>query len=288
MYAYTVTDTSVTVFSDGKPYMATDSHPNFQEIKEKVLKEETDGLLELFDQEQAVIDYTDGNISVTHGVVSYKGEPVHNVLVDKILGCMSEGVMYKRLIRFLDKLMDNPSRRSVNELYRFLEHKNMPITPEGDFIAYKGVNSNFTDKYTGKFDNSVGKTLEMPRNTVCDDANIGCSEGFHAGSYDYAKGYASGGGHLLAVQINPADVVSVPHDCDCQKLRTTKYKVVGVVETIIETESTDDYYDGDVDEDYDDSAERAACLLNQVDYNEGYDEGYKQAKEDLVKGLLDK
>ena len=271
MYAYTVTDTSVTVFSDGKPYMATDSHPNFQEIKERVLREETDGLLELFDQEQAVIDYTDGNISVTHGVVSYKGEPVHNVLDDKILGCMSEGVMYKRLIRFLDKLMDNPSRRSVNELYRFLEHKNMPITPEGDFIAYKGVNSNFTDKYTGKFDNSVGKTLEMSRNTVCDDANIGCSEGFHAGSYDYAKGYASSGGNLMVVEIDPSDVVSVPHDCDCQKLRTSKYKVVGHYEHIenapLDDGLNEDYWDGD--------------------YDSAYDEGYAKAKQDMLDNLND-
>jgi hypothetical protein len=184
---------------------------------------------------------------------------------------MSEGVMYKRLIRFLDKLMQNPSRRAVSELYRFLEHKNMPITPEGDFIAYKGVNSNFTDRHTGKFDNSVGQTLEMSRNTVCDDANIGCSEGFHAGSYEYANGYASGGGHLLAVQIDPSDVVSVPHDCDCQKLRTAKYKVVGVVKTIIETEATDDYYDGDEDLDA---------------HEDAYNEGYQQAKEDLVKNLL--
>ena len=66
----------------------------------------------------------------------------------------------------------------------------MPITPEGNFLAYKGVNQDFTDKYSGKFDNSVGQTLEMRRNNVCDDVNVGCSAGFHAGSYEYARGWA--------------------------------------------------------------------------------------------------
>jgi hypothetical protein len=270
MFAYNITDSSVTVFLDGDSLTATQDHPKFDEIRLKVINEDTDGLIELFDRGQAVIDYTEGNISVEGGAVLYKGEAVHNVIVDKILGCMSEGVYYKRLIRFLDKLMANPSRNSVQQLYRFLEHKNMPLTPEGDFLAYKGVDSNFKDFWSHKFDNSVGQTLEMPRNGVCDDADKGCSDGFHAGSYDYAKGYASGGGNLMVVQISPADVVSVPHCSDCQKLRTAKYKVVGLCEKIIATESCDDYYDGDNEEEV-------------TNFNEGYEVGYEEAKAEFFK-----
>jgi len=165
-------------------------------------------------------------------MVLYDGEAIHNLVVEKIMTFMRGGLPYKPLVKFLGKLMENPSSRSVNELYRFLEHKNMPLTADGNFLAYKGVNENFTDFYSGKFDNSVGKTLNMRRNGVCDDANMGCSSGFHAGSYEYAKGYASGGGHLMVVEIDPRDVVSVPHDCSCQKLRTSKYVVVGVYESI--------------------------------------------------------
>ena len=141
----------------------------------------------------------------------------------------------------------------------------MPLTPEGNFLAYKGVNANFTDFYSGKFSNKVGEVLEMRRNGVCDNANHGCDAGFHAGSYDYAKGYASGGGNLMVVQISPADVVSVPHCSDCQKLRTAKYKVVGLCEEIIAEESCDDYCDnvGDYDPE---------------PFDEGYAEGYEAAK----------
>ena len=111
----------------------------------------------------------------------------------------------------------------VNELYSFLEHKAMPLTPDGNFLAYKAVKDDYTDWYSGTFNNKVGETLEMVRNNVCDDAQVGCSHGFHAGSLDYAESFGNGG-HLMVVEIDPQDVVSVPNDCDCQKLRTCKYK----------------------------------------------------------------
>ena len=175
--------------------------------------------------------------------------------------------------------MDNPSRRAVDELYAFLEHKNMPLTPEGNFLAYKGVNSDFTDKYSGKFSNAVGEVLEMRRNGVCDDANVGCSSGFHAGSYEYAKGYASGGGNLMVVEIDPSDVVSVPFDCDCQKLRTAKYKVVAHYETIDAPPLEHDLYDSGYDVDYDDDEDY------RDDENESWFAGYKQAQEDMKNHL---
>ena len=150
----------------------------------------------------------------------------------------------------------------------------MPLTPDGNFLAYKGVTNDFTDRWSGQFDNSVGQTLEMARNGVNDDANVGCSAGFHAGSYEYAKGYASGGGHLMVVEIDPSDVVSVPHDCDCQKLRTSKYKVVGHYETI----------DAPPLPEYDE-------LASYVDWDEGitdeYDEGYTAGYEAAKQAVLD-
>jgi hypothetical protein len=102
----------------------------------------------------------------------------------------------------------------------------MPITPNGNFLAYKSVKSDWTDHHTGTFNNSIGNTLEMVRNDVCDDANVGCSSGFHAGSLEYASSFGNRNSHLLIVEINPSDVVSVPKDSDCQKLRTCKYKVI--------------------------------------------------------------
>ncbi len=270
MVPYILTDNSLTVVLNGKPHTMSSESPNFHMAKQALSEERFDDLEELFDMAQAIQNYADGNVRVENNTVYFRDEAIHNHVVDRLLDFMGENLPFKPLVRFLDKLMENPSRNSVEQLYRFLEHKNMPLTPDGNFLAYKGVNHDFTDKWSGKCDNSVGQVLEMQRNGVCDDANMGCSYGFHAGSHEYAKGYACGGGHLMIVEINPADVVSVPHCSDCQKLRTAKYKVVAVHETIdrpLQESLVSDYYDEESD-DYSD------------DWNDGYAAGYDEGKSD--------
>ena len=281
MIPHILTQKSLTVVIDGKAHTMASEHPAWEQAKQALSDEDWGRLEKLFDVQSAVQDYLDdeAEIEVKDGAVSYKGEVVHNQVVDRILEFMRQDLPYQPLVRFLGKLMENPSRRATDELYAFLEHKNMPLTPEGNFLAYKGVDNDFKDRYTGKFDNSVGSTLEMRRNGVCDDANIGCSNGFHAGSYDYAKGYASGGGNLMVVEIDPSDVVSVPLDCDCQKLRTSKYKVVAHYETIdappLDKELYDSGYDMDYDEEYTDTE------------NEAWFAGYEAAKKDMMDKLND-
>ena len=270
---YILTEESVTVVVDGQAHTMASTNPAFTEVRKELFQDEHDveRITNLFDLSKAVEDYVQGSMEVKDSEVRYNGEVIHNYVVDRILDFMRRGLPYKPLLRFLEKLMANPSRRATDELYRFLEHKSMPLTPDGCFLAYKGVRHDFTDHYSGKFSNDVGQVLEMRRNGVCDNADLGCSSGFHAGSYEYAKGYCHGGGHLMIVKIDPSDVVSVPHDCDCQKLRTCKYEVVSLHETI-ETPLDDglnseygDYSDWDEDEEVSD------------DWNEGYAAGYDEA-----------
>ena len=268
MIPYILTEKSLTVVIEGKAHTMNNDHPSFERAKEALQNEEWDRMENLFDVSKAVEDYLDADaeIEVKDGAVFYQGEAIHNLVVDKVLDFMRKNLPYQPLVKFLANMMDNPSHRAIDELYSFLEHKNMPITPEGNFLAYKGVTDDFKDFHTRKFSNKVGDVLEMRRNGVCDDANLGCSSGFHAGSYEYAKGYASNGGNLMIVEINPADVVSVPYDCSCQKLRTSKYKVVGHYETIdappLDEGLNTDFYDYDEGD------------------NSDYDEGYNQALKD--------
>ena len=280
---YILTEESLTVVVDGKAMTMQKDHPAWTQAIDALNKEEYDRLENLFDVSKAVEDYVDqeSGISVKEGTVYFQGEVIHNVVVDKILGFMRQGLPFKPLVRFLGKLMANPSRRAVNELYAFLEHKSMPITPDGNFVAYKGVTEDFKDFHTRKFDNSVGQTLSMVRNSVCDDANIGCSYGFHAGSYEYAKGYASSGGHLMRVEIDPTDVVSVPLDCDCQKLRTAKYKVIAIHESI--ERPLDDGIYGEYDEDDWDYSDEDSD--DTASFGSGWDAGYKQAQKDMLDNL---
>ena len=169
------------------------------------------------------IEVKDGNLYVFD-------EPVHSTLANRVLSFLEAGLDCVHLFKFILKLNLNPSKRAVDELYTFLEHRALPITDNGNFLAYKAVREDYSDKYTGKFINTIDAVLEMPRNKVDDDKNVGCSYGFHAGTIEYAKQFSGGCGHIMLVEINPSDVVSIPTDCEFQKLRTCKYKVVGEYE----------------------------------------------------------
>ena len=123
--------------------------------------------------------------------------------------------------------MANPSYRAVNELYGFLEKNNLPITPDGHFLAYKRVRDDYKDVYSGTMDNSIGKIVEMERNLVNDDKNQTCSSGLHFCSEGYLNHF--GGDRTVIVKINPRDVVSIPTDYDNSKGRACRYEVIGEV-----------------------------------------------------------
>ena len=190
------------------------------------------------------IEVKDGNLFVF-------GDPVHSTLATRVLSFLEAGLDCVHLFKFILKLNLNPSKRAVDELYTFLEHRALPITDNGNFLAYKAVNSDYTDKYSGKFLNTIGAVLEMPRNKVDDNKEVGCSYGFHAGTVEYAKDFLGGSGHLMIVEINPSDVVSIPTDCQFQKLRTCKYKVVGEYEIDL----TDPLYASRFETDQDDEVD---------------------------------
>lgn len=266
---YIVTDKSVTVIVEGKALTMNQDHPNFPIVMEKLDDERTNekDIKNIFNVGSAIEDLSEGNITVEDGIAYYKGESIDNYCIDRAIAFMREKKPYKALLKFFDRLMANPSRRAVQELYSFLEHKNMPITPDGCFLAYKGINLDYRDKWSGTFDNSVGQVLEMTRNTVDDDANRGCSAGFHAGSYQYADGYCGSGGRLMLVKIDPADVVSVPHDCECQKLRTCRYEVVSELE---ERKPLEECYSNEYGR---------ADLVDMEDMSDGGDLNYEDEEE---------
>lgn len=247
---YILTDNSLTAILNGTPYTIQSSHENWESVIEAVKQGVTEQeLLDLIDTASVVSDWSEGSVEVKNGHVYFRGEVVHGTIVDKILSFIKQGISPTPLVKFLTRLMQNPSRRSVTELYSFLEHGNMPITPDGCFLGYKSVRDDWTDHHTGKFSNKVGEVLSMPRNSVCDDANLGCSYGFHVGSLEYATTFGGSDRRVVIVKVDPADVVSVPHDCDFQKMRTSRYEVVGVYDAPL----PDGYYDGyDTDDDNDD------------------------------------
>jgi len=196
------------------------------------------------------------NVEVNEGVLYVNGDKVNEIISDRLMTFLERGVDTMPIMKFISRLELNPSSRAVKELYTFLEHKMLPLTDSGTFLAYKAVNANYMDCHSNTYFNGVDCVLSMPRNKVDDNKDVGCSYGFHAGTLDYASGFMPKDGHLMLVEIDPADVVSIPVDSEFQKLRTCRYKVVAEYENALElplyksrfiTEN-DDYVDDYVDE----------------------------------------
>jgi len=223
-------DGNLTVILKNKAHQVIPDHTNYKLILEALPTATEDELLELVDIEKAVASFSDGQVSIVNGKVMFEGEEVHGSISKRIIEFMSKGLPFEPLVKFLKNLMENPSMQSQQELYDFLEHENLPITEDGCFLAYKAVNSDFKDKWKGTFDNKVGQVCEMRRAKVDDNRKVGCSQGLHAGALNYVANYGNvdAGDNIVIVKINPEDVVSVPSDCNCEKLRTCKYEVVGL------------------------------------------------------------
>lgn len=238
---YQLTENSLTIFWEGKPYTLRKDHVNFKLAKQAILEARYDDLGDLLDITKAVENFVEGDIEVRDEVVFYKGHRLHGVVVEKLLEMLRAGMRDSApLTNFITRLQSNPSANSVNELYSFMSYKSLPNTPEGKVLGYKGVQKDFWST-TGNADtivlqgetndrhqilNEVGATIEVARRCVDDNKDNHCSFGLHVGSYDYANDWAGVDGRLLVVEFDPADAVSVPTDCDFQKLRVSKYKVV--------------------------------------------------------------
>lgn len=224
--AYILTDNSLTVVYEGKTKTINSSSPAWRMCIQAIKEKDYNSLREYLETQNALRKYTGGKIEIINGTVFFGGEVIHNVVSEKIVSFLDKNLPHEPLVNFLEKLLANPSRKAVNELYNFLTHKNLPITENGTFLAYKSIRPDWTDHHTGSFQNKIGNVLEMQRNKVDDDHLNHCSYGFHAGSLQYAAAYGGSNSIKVIVEIDPIDVVSIPSDCNCQKLRTCKYKVI--------------------------------------------------------------
>lgn len=264
MNSFTITDDGVLVFTNGvKPYTVDPTHVNYTKIITAIKGRKFKVAAALTEQTavKQSIQKLSTKISIVGGQVLFNGQPVGGIVVERILKFVREGLPYKPLVRFIERLQMNPSSRAVQELYTFLEHKKMPITEDGCFIGYKAIRNDWTDKHTGKFNNSIGETPNVPRNSVDDDFEVGCSTGLHIGSWEYAQGFASGDDRIVLVKVDPADAVCVPKDCDFQKLRSWRYKVIAEAPR----EPLNDELYGDVQDEDDALREQAEEELGLTD-----------------------
>lgn len=291
-------DGTITVYIDGKSYTVGREHINYPRLVNAVKEDNAEEFVEFFDVSSKVEEYLDvpdvndvvGLVALRHGVLYYNEEKMENLVVDRVYDMMRKGYPFKYMLFFLNNLMQNPSHHSVQQLYRFLEHKNLPITSDGCFLAYKSVKTyhgpefvdrfgrtvrdgDLVDKWSGKIRNNVGDIISCPRNEVDDNPRNHCSKGFHAGALSYAGPdgwYNYSSDTVILVKIHPANAVSVPDDHSFMKLRCCSYEVKEIyrgplTKPVYDTDG-DDLYDDDVEhfDEFDDYESEEQILFDVV------------------------
>jgi hypothetical protein len=238
---------NATLFLDGEVYVATEQHPNWDNIVAG-LQAGDPAVADLFDLSKVAAKkfaVLSERVTVKDGRVLFDGDSVHNALAQQIVRFVEEDVdSWKPLVAFYEKLAQNPNQASVEQLYRWLETHDFTIDDDGNIIGYKGVEKDGEGGYrschaghavvdgvdhNGKIPNYIGAVVEMPRSEVTFDPGQGCSYGLHVGTYDYAQSYTYNG-VMLKVLVNPRDVVSVPTDAGDAKLRTCRYTVLDIID----------------------------------------------------------
>ncbi len=250
-----------TVVIDSQSYQFDHTHPEYDGLVECVKTSDSEAFTELLEVGTVIENWSEGSFEFKDGFLYYEDEQVASQPTDRIIQLIKNGWDHKPMLAYLDRLYQNVSNRAVMESYNWCSHKGLPITPDGYLVGYKGVSvysgenttdkmgrplqdGDLVDKYTGKsFRNNVADDCSMNRRRVSDNCNEGCAAGLHVGTYEYASDWAGNGGKVVLVKFDPSDIVSVPTDCEHQKMRVSRYTVISVARDIIEEEVYEDFTD---------------------------------------------
>lgn len=229
MIPFIISGHTVTAFVGGDLKTMDSSHPNFETVCEALTKgADVAQLLPLLDIRRALQErllYEDESIQIGYDTLIYRGRPIHNYLARSIIKMVQKEMDVGPWLQFLKRLERNPDDEIRDHLFEWLEKADMPITPDGCFLAYKKVRDDYLSFHDGETRNHVGTSLFLPRE-VCDPDHFRyCSSGLHFCSYNYLPAYHGSSGRVVVLKIDPADVVAFPKD-HAAKGRAYRYTVV--------------------------------------------------------------
>lgn len=209
--------------------ISKDTHIAYGKIVDALKEQDWEALRDLVEPKKAIVNFGAGNVSIEGDEVFWKGKPFHNALANRMIAMYQDGFPIDPMVRFMENLLNNPSKRSVDQVYGFLEKNSLPITEDGHFLAYKRVREDYLDIHSGTISNKIGTVVEMDRNLVDDNPDSHCSSGLHFCSESYLGHFGSSHQPVMILKINPADVVSIPTDYNGAKGRCMRYEVVAQV-----------------------------------------------------------
>ena len=107
---------SITVFVDGELLSATDDHWNWQNILDAV--EDGTATADMFNPVKTVTKYLQlsDRFAIRNDVITYDDDPIQNTIADKIMQFIKDGLDAWPLVKFMEKLYENPSEAGIVRL----------------------------------------------------------------------------------------------------------------------------------------------------------------------------
>ena len=241
-------DGCIFVYIGDEMFSIKREHPQYAEINELLdrdTQEDDEKARELITRRQNKPLDPAEQIPIVGDTVKYRGRTFDEPVMADIIRRL-ENVDNKAVRKFVGRCCANPNPGSIRALLAFLKHKNLPLTENGRFLAYKAARPDYYDIYSRTYLNRPGITLRIPRSDVEYNDQLACSYGFHVGTYEYASSYGTSScgdsARIVLVEADPYHVVSVPRDGEQQKLRLCQYTVLCDFEEIL---SHNDVYDAE-------------------------------------------
>lgn len=135
----------------------------------------------------------------------------------------------KGMNALLKRLAEMPTSRthSVEDLLKFLERGDLPITDDGRIVFYKILRKKtgtfgYVDCHSGNVQQGANVEVRMAESLVDPNRRNECSNGLHVARRQYLSSF-SGDGCFLG-SLAPEDVVAVPN-YDANKMRVCAYQL---------------------------------------------------------------
>lgn len=224
--AHFVSTDVVTVAIDGKIHTFDRTHPNYESVRDAVVGQDWEAVSENADYQKKFKKLTFGFFEINeYGEIFHQGQPLEdNDFSDTIISLHEKDIKPAALLKFIERLKENPSLTSIESAVRFIKNNRLPIDSAGFLLTYKKIKSNYTDCHTGTIDNSIGQVVAMKRDDVTLNPSQTCASGLHVCSKSYLSHF--GGDRIVVCKVDPADIVSVPHDYNNAKMRVMRYEVI--------------------------------------------------------------
>ena len=167
---------------------------------------------------ETIIAVTNGR--VIPGVEQLKGQMAH--------ASQHNAVGLNAFMERISKVIGE-RRHSVEDLLKFLEKGDLPLSDDGCVIAYKRLNrvsdkpGTFVDVHSKRVFQKVGSLVHMDVQMVDHNRAQDCSHGLHIARRGYLKSFS--GDVTVICKIRPEDIIAVPQ-YDANKVRVCAYHII--------------------------------------------------------------